>query len=66
MWLTTCVVPSGRIASSCMALPRRCMCGWKFSRRAGWRSTVKPSLIDTVLGLMSRLSGVFMAMNGTR
>ena len=29
----TCVVPFGRIASTCIALPRRWKCGWKLVMR---------------------------------
>ena len=51
--LMTCFPPVGRIASTIIALPRRCMCGWKLSMRAASRSTVKPSASDTVFGRMS-------------
>ena len=51
----TCLLPSGRIASTCIALPRRWKCGWKFSMSVFSFSTVKPSVIAIEFGGMSSI-----------
>ena len=52
-----CVLPSGRIASTCIALPRRWKCGWKFVMSVFSFSTVKPSVCAIEFGGMSSTFG---------
>src|SRR5260370_690283 len=41
----TCLLPSGRIASTCIDLPRRWKCGWKLSMSAYSFRTVTPAVL---------------------
>ena len=54
-WLKTSRRPVGKIASMAMALPRRCICGWKLSIRAARFSGKNPSVTAMVFGSMSKL-----------